>query len=132
MHCIHAHIGSDRPSLKDLYDHVVPKVAVKWEDIGIQLLQSDHETTIGILKRDNPNNTVENCKLVLQKWLETTVDASWDQLIKALRHPGVQLVYVASQLEKNMIAHSMSFGYVVVVTQTQLGPLPNIIRYTST
>ena len=30
--------GNDRPSLKDLYDHVMMEVADRWKDLGVQLL----------------------------------------------------------------------------------------------
>ena len=36
------------------------------------------------------------CQEMFKKWLETE-NASWDQLLEALRSPSVQLVYLASQ-----------------------------------
>ena len=34
-------IGSSHPLLKDLYEHVVPTIADKWRDVGVQLLDSN-------------------------------------------------------------------------------------------
>ena len=34
------------------------------------------------------------------KWLDTQVTASWDQLLKALRSPGVQLMDLAREVEQ--------------------------------
>ena len=91
-------IGSDRPSLKALHDHVVNSVAGKWKDLGVQLLPPD---MIDIIAADHPHDVVSCCKSVLKKWLETTTtDATWNQLIGALRSPSVQLHHFASHLEQ--------------------------------
>ena len=37
---MYIHIGRGYPSLKHLYNHVVEDVAVKWRDVGIQLLNT--------------------------------------------------------------------------------------------
>ena len=96
-------IGSDQPSLKDLYDCVVIKVAVKWRDLGVQLLRADQEKILGIIEADHPRDTVSCCKCVLETWLDTSTDATWNKLIRALRSPSVQLDYLADQLEQKMM-----------------------------
>ena len=40
------------------------------------------------------------CKEMFAKWLETEENASWDQLLKALRSPSIQLIHFASQIEQ--------------------------------
>ena len=95
-----AYIGSDRPSLKDLYDHVINNVADKWEDLGVQLLRPDQEKTLDIIAADRSHGVVSCCKRVLKKWLDTTTDATWNELIRALRRPSVELDYLADQLER--------------------------------
>ena len=94
------HIGKGRPLLKALHDHVVMKVADRWKDLGVQLLQSDQQHMLNIIATDHPNDAVECCKCVLEKWLETAPDATWNQLIEALRSPGIHLIYLANQLEQ--------------------------------
>ena len=96
-------IGSDRPTLKSLYDHVVMKVADKWRDLGVQLLRSDQERLLNIIEVDHPLNATGCCKCLFEKWLETNADATWNVLIKALKSPTVQLDYLASQLEKMLM-----------------------------
>ena len=96
-------VGSDRPLLKDLYDHVVNNVAGKWRDLGVQLLRPDQEKMLDIIAADHPHDVVGCCKCVLNKWLNTTTDATWNELIRALRSPSVQLDYLAGQLEQMMI-----------------------------
>ena len=102
-------IGSDRPSLNDLYDHVVIKAADKWKDLGVNLLpQSDQERMLKVIAADNPRDVVSCCKCVLEKWLDTTTDATWNQLIKTLRIPSIQLDYLAGQLEQILITECKS------------------------
>ena len=86
--------------LTDLYDHVVNETAHKWRDLGVKLLRPDQENRLNTIAADHPNDVVSCCKRVLEKWLETTSDATWNELIIALRSPGVQLVSFAKQLEQ--------------------------------
>ena len=101
VYCLYT--GSDRPSLKDLDDHVVTNVASKWRDLGVQLLRPDQETILDIIEKDYPHDAASCCKRVLEKWLDKTTDATWNELIRALRSPSVQLDHVASKLEQKMI-----------------------------
>ena len=94
----HDTAGNDRPSLKDLHDHVVLKVAYKWNDIAVQLLKADQGYKIKTVKADHPQDNEECCKRMFEIWLGTTSDATWNQLITALTSPCVGLDYVASQL----------------------------------
>ena len=91
---------SDRPSLRVLYDHMVNRVAGKWKDLGVQLLSPE---MVDIIAADHPHDVVSCCQCVLKKWLDTTTDATWNQLIKALRSPSVQMDYFAGQLEQMLI-----------------------------
>ena len=96
--------GSDRPSLKDLHEHVAIGAAGKWKDLGVYLLpQSGQAEMLKAIGADHPRDVVGCCKCVLEKWLDTTTDATWDQLITALRSPSIQLDYLASQLEQTLI-----------------------------
>ena len=84
--------------MKDLHDRVVLKVASKWKDIAVQLLKPDQHHAINIVESDHPRNARECCKRIFEIWLDTTTDATWNQLITALTSPCVGLDYVASQL----------------------------------
>ena len=92
--------GNDRPSLKDLYDHVVPNVADKWEDLGVQLLRPDQEKMLDVIAADRSHDVVSCCKRVLKKWLDTSTNATWNELIRVLRRPSVELDCLANQLEQ--------------------------------
>ena len=93
-------IGSDRPLLRDLDDHVVMHVAKNWRSLGVQLLRPDQQNLLDIIEANHPRDVVACCQDVLQRWLNTTEDATWNQLIKALRSPTIQLNHFASQLER--------------------------------
>ena len=81
---------------------MVISVADKWRDLGVQLLQPDPEKLLNIIAEDHPHDVVRCCKRVFEKWLEITTDATWNELIRALRSPGIQLIYLAGRLEKMM------------------------------
>ena len=96
-------IGNERPSLKDLYDHVLMNVADKWRDLGVQLLRPDKANSLNIIAANHPNDVESCCKCVFEKWLNTTTDATWNQLISALKCPSLQLDYLAGELEQKLI-----------------------------
>ena len=95
--------GNDRPSLRDLCDHVVMKVADRWRDLGVHLLRSDQERMLDIIEADHPHDVVSCCKHLFRKWLDTSEDATWNMLMRALSSPSVQLDYLAGQLEQMLI-----------------------------
>ena len=83
---------------------MVSSVAEKWRDLGVQLLQPDPEKSLNIIAANHPHDVVRCCKCVFEKWLDISTDrgATWNKLIRALRSPSIQLVYLAGQLEKMM------------------------------
>ena len=103
-------IGSDRPSPRDLYNHVVNKVAHKWRDLGMELLRSDLENELNIIAENHPRDAATCCKCVLEKWLATTINATWNELLKALRTPSVQLDSFANQLEQILFTESKLYS----------------------
>ena len=95
-------LGCDRPQLKDLYEHVVPLVADKWRDIGVQLLRltSKDIRALEVIAANHPRSVEECCKRVFEKWLETQRDASWNQLLEAIKVIGLH--YLVRKLEKDL------------------------------
>jgi len=80
---------------------VVKQVAVKWKETGVELLNPD-PLQLDIIEANNPNDIEKCCKQMFDKWLTSKCDANWDQLIKALKSPSVDLPIVA-----NHIAHML-------------------------
>ena len=95
-------IGNSRPLLKDLYEHVVPVIADKWEDIGVQLLDSilSEKRVLKVIKANHPNNVEECCKNMFIKWLDTQKEATWNQVIEVIEKIG--LSHQATQLKKKL------------------------------
>ena len=76
------YIGTDCPDLRDLYTHVVPRVADKWRDLGIRILPVNQ---LDIIAANYPNDVERCCKSMFELWLKTKPNATtWDQLIDAL------------------------------------------------
>ena len=82
---------------------MVLEVADKWRELGVQLLLPSHQRILKVLAKDHPHDAATCCKRVLEKWLDTTTDATWNELIRALRSPSIQLDYLAGQLEEQMM-----------------------------
>jgi len=96
-------IGDDRPFTKDLHNHVVQGAARNWKDLGIQLLDpSISDRVLDIIEIDHPQDSTTCCKCMLRKWLDTKLDASWSQLLNALRSPCVQLNHLADQIKQKL------------------------------
>ena len=94
--------GHYRPSLQDLCEHVVPTVADRWKDIGVQLLDSTllDQRVLEVIAADHPHSVEGCCKNMFEKWLSTQERASWNQVIEAVESVG--LCYLGNQLEKKL------------------------------
>ncbi|XP_065917658.1 protein NLRC3-like [Dysidea avara] len=94
--------SDNRPILRDLYDQVVPSIADKWKDLGVQLLDPSliDQRVLEVIAADHPHSVEDCCKSVFEKWLNTQEDASWQQLLEALK--SVQLDYLSSQIENKL------------------------------
>ena len=76
----------------------MPAVADKWRDIGVHLL---HPTLINsrvleVIAADHPHSVEGCCKSMFEKWLNTQKDASWNQLVEAIK--SIKLHTLASSL----------------------------------
>ena len=122
--CIGSTRESHRPLLTDLYDHVVNETAHKWRDLGVKLLRPDQENLLNIIAADHPHDAISCCKSVLKKWLDTTTDATWNELIRALKSPTVELVAFAEQLEQMLITECKTkYSCILLNSMSNLYPL---------
>ena len=72
--------------MRDLSRHVVPSVAVKWYELGLELLETKHEKYLDVIESDGNKYDVQwCCRKMFRKWLETSDTATWDQLIEAIK-----------------------------------------------
>ena len=61
-------------------------MAVRWHDLGKELLTNDTVGTQDVIKADHPNDVSACCNKMFVKWLEFQPNATWSQLIAALRN----------------------------------------------
>ena len=77
-------------------------------------MRPDQEKVLDIIAADHPHDVVSCCKCLFKKWLDTTTDATWNQLIRALRTPSIQLDYLAGRLEQMNIECKGHFSFVLM------------------
>jgi len=91
--------------MKDLNKHVIPVVATKWYDLGLELLDSRYEKELDTIEKDGSKFDVQwCCRKMLGKWLEVSDDPTWEQLTNAVK--SISLNDVASSLESLFIPQS--------------------------
>ena len=83
------YVGSDRPSLHDLDEHVVEKAAPKWRNLGEALLPYEQHAMLNVFAVDHPRDDRSCCMCVLKRWLDTDPDATWNELLRALKVGGL-------------------------------------------
>ena len=68
------------------------------------MVRPDQANVINIIRANHSGDVISCCKHVFKEWLDTTEDATWNQLISALRSPSVRLHRFAGQLEHTLTA----------------------------
>ena len=127
MKCVLLHytyVGSDRPMLCDLNTFVVPFVGSKWYNLGIQLLDSKSEATLRHWKTENHKNVDEICTKMFALWLTTSITATWNDVINALKSRLVRLFNLAWNVEEKL-DNRVSIIYVVTYIILSIVPCNN-------
>ena len=106
MHGVH-YIGSAvtthmKPRIKDISNLVVPFVTDKWEKICVQLLGDEHRHVMTTIRKNYHGNSEEGCDAMFRQWLELCPNASWDDLINALRANSVRKIALAEELVQHV------------------------------
>ena len=100
-----------RPAKKHLHEHVLPSVSTRWYDLGLELLDPKDENKLDTIEKDSKTEGVEICcKKMFNVWLNYD-NASWDQLIKAIRKIGLD--HAASEIEKNRKSTTCTYSFVL-------------------
>lgn len=76
------YLEKEKPVLDEMTDHVVPKWATSWKELGMQL--SIDEQLLQNIAKDNAHDCKECCSKMLNEWLDMNTNASWGILINAL------------------------------------------------
>ena len=57
-------------------------IATRWRDLGLELVDSNR--VLRVIEADHPSDVDTCCRLMFEKWLDMTPDASWSQIVAAL------------------------------------------------
>ena len=88
-----------KPSIKVLqHSEVISAIGPKWYELGIGLLDDNQLKKLKAIKIDNSEVT-RCCIEMLIYWLESHPTATYQDLVKALKTPGVELNNVATTVE---------------------------------
>ena len=68
--------------------------------MGAALLEIGQEPQLRLIRTNHSDNASKCCLDMLQHWMDTHPEATWNQLVIALRSPGVHLNAVASEIEQ--------------------------------
>ena len=97
---VYALLVKSKPTKKKLLDHVIPNVTSRWYILGVKLLKEDQESHLDVIESNHAGDNETCCMKMFWYWLNTNTDATWEQLIVALRSSAVKLPVVADDLEK--------------------------------
>ena len=100
-------VGTGCPALKDLNDYVRNGVGKKWFDLGLQLLDAEDEETLSKIETDNCRDTDKCVTEMFRLWKRRKSDACWDQLIKALKKPSINLDVLAESIQNLLLPEGM-------------------------
>ena len=88
-----------KPTKEKLLDYVIPNVTSRWYILGVKLLK-DQDLHLDVIESNHAGDNEKCCMKMFWYWLNTNTDATWLQIIDALRSPAVKLPAVAADLEK--------------------------------
>ena len=114
--------GKNHPTLKLLNKLVKKSITFKWYDLGIELLEPEDTHTLDEIEKNHPTDVSTCCTKMFRLWLDKQPEASWEQLIQALREPIIELNELANTVEQNLISINegrciQSVNYVRLDTQ---------------
>ena len=79
----------DHPTMRQLVKMMRIKdigitIYTRWRDLGLELLDSN--MILNVIEFDHPRDIDTCCRVMFEKWLDKTPDASWSQLVTALNN----------------------------------------------
>ena len=94
------YVGTDHPALRYLYKYVKADIANDWFEIGVELFDVGDEAVLKTIKKNFPGDANKCASEMLQLWLDRKPEASWNQLLEALKEPNIKLNTLATKIEK--------------------------------
>ncbi|XP_065907923.1 uncharacterized protein [Dysidea avara] len=93
--------GSDCPTLRLLH-RFKKEISKNWFDLGVELI-NDSANELNNLQENHPKDAEKCCSKMFQLWLKKCSEATWNQLIKALRVPGIEMFELANKIESMLL-----------------------------
>ena len=110
------YLVSDRPTLRDLVNFVVPQACAKWYNLGLQLFNPRDEGILTSMKKETSKSSEDHCTEVFHHWLTTKKNATWNKLITSLKSRSVNLPNVARDVGRMLDIRVSSYTSSVIVT----------------
>ena len=85
---------------------LVIDLATDWYELGAILLDEREEAQLKVIESTHGNDVKKCCKAMLRYWIDNHPEATWHQLVTALRSRGVDLHNVATRIEGNLSDYS--------------------------
>ena len=101
-------VGHQKPTLKLLNRHVRGSVGTKWHDLGVELLDASDVDELNTIEAQYQTDLNRCCTKMFHLWLNKQPNASWKQLIEALRQPGIDLGTLALKIEQGDLLQPIS------------------------
>ena len=96
-------VGKNRPTLKLLNKLAKVYATAKWYDLGVELLAEEDVQALDEIQSNYPRDASMCCTKMFQLWLDKQPEASWRQLIEALRESNIELKELANTIEQKLI-----------------------------
>ena len=93
--------GNDRPTLELLNRIFRIPAAIEWYKLGIELLAVKDFYSLQKIQQEYPGDVMNCCTKMFQLWLKGPSEASWGQLIQALRN--IKLTNLADEIEQKQV-----------------------------
>ena len=75
----------EHPNMKALLEIMRKEhIATKWYELGAELLENDNH--LEVIKANHQNDVQSCCHEMFKRWLDVKPNASWSQLVTALRN----------------------------------------------
>ena len=82
-------------------------MAPNWYEVGAMLLEVEQESQLALIQANHGGDVRKCCLAMLRYWMDTHPKATWHHLVAALVSPGVNLLVVASNIQKNFTGKLM-------------------------
>ena len=70
---------------------------------GIELFDTNNVEELDTIEAEHPSDLSKCCIKMFNVWLKKQPTASWNQLVEALRQPGIELGTLASKIEQMLL-----------------------------